>query len=69
MPPLLLGWDERGQAPLPDSFYSRLHRENYLGRVAKDQPIEIGVVSKWVQVVIVLCTHAQVRLQVEGALE
>jgi len=21
LPPLLLGWDERGQAPLPDLFY------------------------------------------------
>ena len=33
--------------------------------VAKDQPIEVGVVSKGVQVVIVLCTHTQVWLQVE----
>jgi hypothetical protein len=40
-----------------------------LGGVAKDQPIEIGVVSQWVQVVIVLRTHTQVRLQVECALK
>jgi hypothetical protein len=44
-------------------------REIFLGGVAKDQPIEVGVVSQWVQVVIVLCTDTQVRLQVQSFLE
>src|ERR1044071_5872722 len=40
-----------------------------LGGVAKDQPIEIGVVSQWVQVVIVLCTHTKGWFQVECSLQ
>jgi hypothetical protein len=44
-------------------------REIFLGGVAKDQPIEIGVVSQWVQVMIVLRTHTQVWLQVKCLLE
>lgn len=40
-----------------------------LGGVTKDQPIEIGVISQWVQVVIVLCTHPQVWLQIQRLLQ
>ena len=36
-----------------------------LGGLAKDQPIEVGIVAQWIQVVIVLCTHSQIGLQVK----
>ena len=41
----------------------------FLGGVAKNQPIEVGVVSQRVQVVIVLCTNTQVRLQIQCLLK
>ena len=34
----------------------------YLRGVAKDQPVEIGVVPEWIQVVIVLCSYTKTRL-------
>jgi hypothetical protein len=39
------------------------------GGIAKDQPIEVGVVSQWVQVVIMLRTHAEVWLQIQRFLQ
>ena len=44
----------RAFAPLREIFF--------LGGIAKNQPVEIGVVSQRVQVMIVLRTHTQVRL-------
>ena len=40
-----------------------------LGGTTEDQPIEVGVIPKWIQVVIVLGTNTQVGLQIESALQ
>jgi len=61
---------QSGARPPHSKEVSTVVREKcFLSGVAKDQTIEIGVVSQWVQVVVVLCTHTQVRLQVECSLE
>ena len=35
-----------------------------LGGLAEDQSIKVGIVTQGIQVVIVLSTHAQVRLKI-----
>jgi hypothetical protein len=42
---------------------------NFLGGIAEDQPIKVGVIAQRVQVVIVLGANAQVRLEIERLLE
>src|SRR5262245_38192406 len=49
------------------SFCAVLRQKS--GRVAEDQPIEIGIVAQWVQVVVMLRTHPEIGLQVECFLQ
>ena len=53
--------------PIADFFCSNWQLEigNVLGGLTKNQSIEVGIVAQWVQVVIVLCTHAQIGLKVK----
>jgi hypothetical protein len=65
---LILRYVSRKGAKMQRTSSSRLSEalrlcvKSSLGRIAKDQPIEIGVVSQRVQVVIVLGTHPQIWL-------
>lgn len=40
-----------------------------LGGITEDQAIEVRVVTQWVQVVVMLCTHPKIWLQIESALQ
>jgi len=39
------------------------------GRVAENEPVEVRIVAKWIQIMIMLRSNTQIRLEIEGALE